>query len=416
MMSTTSSDGGAGQHDGPLRFDSEHPAQREFVQSTARYTGFISGIGAGKTVGGIGRILQNVYTWNPGYRGYVIAPTVPSLRNVIEPELEKWGIKDRAEYNATEKKLEFENGSTVILESADNDRKIERLRGPSIAWFWIDEAATVDEKAWDIMVGRLRDGEHLNAFVTTTPKGENWVYETFIDPDERLQDAHVVSGVPTHDNPHLPEDYTDEIVEDYDGRFYDQEVLGEFVGFEGLIYPWFSNDHVVAASPDQYGEVVYGVDWGHNNPAVVVALVRDDSRWVVVDEWYERRCTVNDHSRAAETLVDRWGEGPLYCDPSEPANIEQFRRDGLPATKAENAVMPGIQTVAANRDHLRVVEHCQNIRNEFNQYQYKDGGASDDPLKQTDHAMDALRYALFTHSRRSTKRRDREDKSGVSFL
>lgn len=37
----------------------------------------------------------------------------------------------------------------------------------------------------------------------------------------------------------------------------------------------------------------------------------------------------------------------------------------------------------------------------MNQYQYKDGGDSDDPLKQNDHAMDALRYALFTHDTRA---------------
>lgn len=393
MATTQTSEGGVG----PLHFGDDHPHQRRFVESAARYAAFISGIGAGKTVGGIGRLLRNVYEWNPGHTGYVLAPTVPSLRNVIIPELEKWGVLDRADYNRTEKKLEFSNGSTVILESADNDRKIERLRGPSIAWFWMDEAATIDERAWDIMLGRLREGAHLNAFVTTTPKGENWIHRKFIDADSRLDDADVVRGVPTHENPHLPDDYTDEIVEEYDGRFYEQEVLGEFVGFEGLIYPWFGDAHVVDRAPATYDEAVYGVDWGHNNPAVVLALVRAGDRWIVADEWYERRCTVQDHSRAAETLVDEYGEGPLYCDPSEPANIEQFTRDGLPARKAANDVIPGIQHVASHQGELRVAAHCQNLRNEFGQYQYKDGGDGDDPLKQHDHALDALRYALFTH-------------------
>lgn len=387
----------AGSED-PLTFDQTHAEQRAFVDSRTRYSAFISGIGAGKTVGGIGRVLQNVVEWNPGYTGYILAPTIPSLRNVIIPELEKWGILDRAEYNRTEKRLEFPNGSTVILESADNDRKIERLRGPSIAWFWMDEAATIDERAWDIMIGRLREGDHLNAFITTTPKGENWVYRKFVDPETRLEDVDVVRGVPTQENPHLPEDYTEEIVEEYDGRFYEQEVLGEFVGFEGLVHPWFSEGHLIDEPPEDYDEVVYGVDWGHNNPAVVLSIVRAGDQWIIADEWYERRCTVQDHSRAAEDLVAEWGEGPLYCDPSEPANIEQFRRDGLPAKKAENDVTPGIQHVAALADELRVVRSCQNVRNEFNQYQYRDGGDGDRPLKQHDHAMDSARYALFSHT------------------
>lgn len=387
---------------GALRFGDDHRAQREFVESRARYAAFISGIGAGKTVGGVGRLLRNVYEWNPGHTGYVIAPTVPSLRNVIIPELEKWGVLQAADYNRTEKKLTFPNGSTVIFESADNDRKIERLRGPSIAWFWMDEAATIDERAWDIMVGRLRDGEHLNAFVTTTPKGENWIHTKFVNPETRLGGADVVRGVPTHENPHLPDDYTEEIVEEYEGRFYEQEVLGEFVGFEGLIYPWFTEENLTSDPPESYDEVFYGVDWGHNNPAVCLAIVKASDEYHVVDEWYERRCTVQDHSRAVEDLVSEYGDGPIYCDPSEPANIEQFRRDGLPARKAENDVTPGIQLVASLSDDLRVSESCQNVRNEFNQYQYRDGGDSDNPLKQHDHAMDALRYALFSHSQGPT--------------
>jgi PBSX family phage terminase large subunit len=399
-----------------LQFDNDHPAQREFVQSEARYAAFISGIGAGKTVGGIGRLIRNVSEWNAGYTGYVLAPTVPSLRNVIIPELEKWGLTERAEYNRTEKKLSFPNGSTVIFESADNDRKIERLRGPSIGWFWIDEAASIDERAWDIMVGRLREGDHLNAFVTTTPKGENWVHEKFIDAETRLDNTAVVRGVPTQENPHLPDAYTQEVVEEYEGRFYEQEVLGEFVGFEGLVYPWFGDTNLTDTAPETYDEVMYGVDWGHNNPAVVLALVRSGDTWTVAEEWYERRCTVGDHARAAADLVEEYGEGRLYCDPSEPANIEQFNREGLAATGAKNDVTPGIQHVSSCAEDLQVARHCQNVRNEFSQYQYRDGGDSDKPLKQHDHAMDALRYALFSHDTQGGLRRKSGGRPSVNSI
>ena len=368
--------------------------QLPFLARDQRYYAFISGIGAGKTVAGILRLLKNVRDWNPGETGFVVAPTVPSLRTTIIPELEKWGVITRGEFNRTEKRLDFPNGSTVFFDSADNDRKIERLRGPSISWFWVDEAATVDKRAWDILVGRLRTGAYRNAFVTTTPKGENWVFDRFVDGDPH--DVCAITGIESTENPHLPDDY-DEITGEYDGRFYEQEVLGEFVGFEGLVYPWFGEDHLVADPPETYDEAIYGVDWGHNNPAVILALVRDGETWTVADGWYERRCTVQDHSRAAADMVDRWGEGPIYCDPSEPANVEQFRRDGLPARAADNDVTPGIQHVASLQDELQVAQHCQNVRNEFAQYQYRDGGDGDRPLKQHDHAMDALRYALFTN-------------------
>jgi PBSX family phage terminase large subunit len=392
---------------GPLQ---PYGEQRRFLGTDDRYYAFISGIGAGKTVAGIIRTILNVSEWNVGNTGYIIAPTVPSLRNVIIPELEKWGIIDRCEFNRSEKRLEFPNGSRVILESADNDRKIERLRGPSIAWFWMDEAATIDTAAWDVMVGRLRDGDYLNAFVTTTPKGYNWVYESFVDEDKRLDDVTAITGVPTHENPHLPDEYTDDVVEEYEGVFYEQEVLGAFRQAEGLVYPWFDGDNVVDEPPETYAETIYGVDWGYNSPSVILAIVREGDRWMVVDEFYERHCTVDDLATHATALQEQWGAGTLYCDAAEPASIEAFQRAGLDARAAEKDVLPGIQHVAAQGDDLAVVATCQNTRNEFSQYQWQDDDDQDKPVKQNDHAMDALRYALFSHETTTTVRR----RSGTS--
>ena len=95
-------------------------------------------------------------------------------------------------------------------------------------------------------------------------------------------------------------------------------------------------------------------------------------------------------------MQDYWGAGPAWCDPSEPANIATIERDGLDARAAKNDVTPGIQHVTSLRDRFRVAPGCQNLRNEFSQYRYKDGGNSDDPVKQNDHALDGTRYALFS--------------------
>jgi len=387
--------------------------QLPFLARDKRYYAFISGVGAGKTAAGILRVIKNLRDWNPGETGFIVAPTVPSLRTTIIPELRKWGVLDSAEFNRSEMRLSFANGSEIFLDSADNDRKIERLRGPSISWFWIDEAATVDKRAWEILIGRLRVGDYRNAAITTTPKGKNWVYDRFIDDDP--DDVCALTGIESTTNPHLPDDYG-EITGEYEGRFYEQEVLGEFVGFEGLVYPWFDDANLTDTAPETYDEVIYGVDWGHNNPAVILAIVREGDTWTVAEEWYERRCTVGDHARAAADLVETYGEGRLYCDPSEPANIEQFNREGLTATGAKNDVTPGIQHVSSLAEDLQVARHCQNVRNEFSQYQYRDGGDSDKPLKQHDHAMDALRYALFSHDTHGGLRRKSGGRPSVNSI
>lgn len=391
------------------------PEGQADIASDARNHAFVSGIGAGKTAAFILRAWTNAEHWNPGELGMLIAPTVPAIKNVIIPEMRSMGLLDVCSYNGKGSErpgIITPSGSRIILETADNDRKIDRLRGPSIAWAGIDEPSSVAERAYEIVTGRLRTGSYRNLFVTGTPKGFNWVHDRFYaadDPTVHYDDVYEwreangtngVYGVPSWLNPHNPDDYIERITADFEGSFYDQEVLGAFTKFDGLVYPWFSSDHLVESAPSTYDEIIYGVDWGHNNPAVVLAIARAGDFWYIVDEWYETRCTVNDHAEAAQDMYDRWGPGTLYCDPSEPANIRTFRRNGLDARKAKNAVTPGIQRVASLQDALRVVESCQAVRNEFNQYQYKDDGESDDPLKQNDHALDSGRYALFTHIER----------------
>lgn len=398
------------------------------IVSEARNHAFVSGLGAGKTSSLILRAWVNAEHWNPGELGMLIAPTVPAIKNVILPEMRSMGLLDVCEYHGKGSErpgIITPSGSRIILESADNTRKIERLRGPSIAWAGLDEASSIAERAYEIITGRLRTGEYRNLFVSTTPKGYNWVYERFYDDPEptilyegayewrEANGTNGVFGVPSWLNPHNPDDYIERLEAEFDGSFFQQEVEGAFTKFEGLVYPWFSRgEHVTEDTPDQYDEVIYGVDWGFNNPGVILAIVRQGDRWVVVEEFYETRCTDDDMAERASDMVDRWGPGRFYCDPSEPASIETFQRKGVGASGADNDVTPGIKQVTSLRDDIRVHTDCQSLRNEFAQYQYKDSEATDKVLKENDHAMDALRYALFSHS--NTKPREVRTKSDTT--
>lgn len=387
-------------------------AQGAFVRDENKESAYIGGVGSGKTVAGLMRLARHIFEWNPGEQIAVVAPTVPMLRNVIIPEMRQWGLLGQPgiEYKSSENRIEYPNDTTVILESANNERKIQRLEGLNLAAAWLDEVAQHKQRTYHVLGDRLRTGNYRNLFATGTPKGFNWVYIEFVDGLDSVHEESVadgtlirnehtttIYGVSTATNEANPDDYVEARKRQHSGQSYKQEVQGEFVQFEGLVYPWFNDENLVDEPPTDYDEVVFGIDWGHNNPAVILVIVRDGEQWIVVDEWYERRCTVNDHSKAAEDMQERWGPGTLYCDPSEPANIETFRRDGLDARKAKNDVTPGIQHISSIRNKLRVVRSCQSVRNEFGQYQYDEDSDKDDPLKQNDHAMDGLRYALFTH-------------------
>lgn len=406
------------------------PAQTVFVDDRNDETGYVGGVGSGKTAAGVIRAKRHATEWNIGVQGAIVSPTVPMLRNVIVPELRKWGLLGRpgVEYKSSENRIQYPNGSTIILESANNKRKIERLRGLNLAWAWMDEAAFHNEKVYRILNDRLRVGDYRNLFATTTPRGYNWVHDEFADfggADEPLPDGRVrrsdsttaVLGVSTRSNPANPDDYIARQERQRSGEAYEQEIEGEFVSFEGLVHKWFDSDNRVASNelPESWDQTIYGVDWGGSAPTAIVCLRQSGDDWYIVAEFYERR-VVNDIIIAElERLFNRHGHGPIYCDTNEPRAIEQLRREEFPAREADKAVETGIRYVSSLQDRLYVTENCQSVIDEFNQYRYKDGGNSDTVLKENDHAMDALRYALFTHSPRESAASNDND-TGISYL
>lgn len=387
-------------------------AQGAFVRDENKESAYIGGVGSGKTVAGLMRLARHIFEWNPGEQIAVVAPTVPMLRNVIIPEMRQWDLLGQPgiEYKSSENLIEYPNETTVILESANNERKIQRLEGLNLAAAWLDEVAQHEQRTYHVLGDRLRTGNYRNLFATGTPKGFNWVFDEFVDTLEDVHEESVadgtliqnehtttIYGVSTATNEANPDDYVQARKRQHTGQSYKQEIEGEFVQFEGLVYPWFDEENLVDEAPTDYDEVVYGVDWGYNNPAVALVIVRSGDEWIVADEWYERRQTADDHARAVEAMVEQWGPGAIYCDPSEPANIEVFQRERLDARPAVNDVIPGIQHVSSLHDRLRIVRSCQSLRNEMNQYQYEDDDVKDQPLKQNDHACDGLRYGLFSY-------------------
>lgn len=394
-------------------FDEQEP----FLWNDKTYYGYISGVGAGKTFAGILRTALNAQVWNPGEMGAIVAPTTTMIKDVIIPEMRSLGLMDRWEYKSAhteEPGIHTPEGGRILLLSADNRRTIERLAGLNLAYWWLDEASRVPPRAHEILTQRLRVGQYRNGFMTTTPMGRDHVFDMFVGdhPDGEWRDygeADVystsdrlaITRVPTWANPHTADDYKEQM-QNKEGQVYEREILGRFVDFEGLIYPWFRDDqppegHVIEEAPDNIQRVYFGVDWGFNNPSVILAIGEtNDGRVVVLEEFCENRVTTADLAGVAERMQERHRPGTFYCDAAEPDRIEEFQRAGLDAVAADKSVQAGISSVTAARDDLRVMESCQDLINEFGMYRYKDGDETEKPVEVNDHALDALRYALHT--------------------
>lgn len=383
--------------------------QYNFIQDPRNFLAFIAGIGAGKSIAGAARAIAaasgsigalKIGTPNTGM---ITAPTYNVLRDATVPAFRELAgdliadMTNSSPINAT-----LINGSKIYFRSA---HKHELLRGPSVAWWWGDEAALNHRDVWRIMIGRLRQhGKLGHAWLTTTPKGRNWIYQEFVQA-QRAQ--YGIYKAATWMNPFIDADYYRMLRESYTGDFARQELEGDFVAFEGLIYSEFDRDtHMSTAKhPDKWHMVVAGVDWGYANPGVIVVYgVDSDGRMWGLHEEYQRRRRIEEWASVAQQLQQQYGIETFFCDPAEPDFIAQFQQAYCNAVAANNEVLTGIQAVknrlVVQKDGLpRFILSPDFVWTaaEFEQYQWAEhrDGLHDKPKKAGDHSMDATRYATM---------------------
>ncbi len=386
--------------------------QAEFHKCPARYKAFIAGVGAGKSyISCLEGLLQSS---RPGSLGAIISPNYRMLRDstyrtFLDVCPRQLILKEREARNEIVLRTSGKP-SEILFRSADDP---ETLRGPSLAWFILDEASLMSLETWRIMIGRLRQqGYEHKGMVATTPKGRNWVHQVFV---ERPTKEHAAFTCPTHVNKrNLPNGFIESLEQQYTGEFLKQELYGEFVSFEGLVYPQFDlNLHVMENEQlpaiKLYRRVVCGIDWGFSNPFSLLAIGIDgDGRADVIDEVYMSRLAPEQVLSYCRDFRDKYRPDTFFCDPAEPASIQMLCDAGLNAVPAVNDIMPGISCVSSylprqadDRPRLRIARRCSGLINEFPLYVYgqtKDGRSTEKPVDASNHSLAALRYALMTMS------------------
>jgi hypothetical protein len=217
-----------------------------------------------------------------------------------------------------------------------------------------------------------------------------------------------------------------------EGDFARQELDGAIVQSSGLIYGDFAVGlHVI---PHDVAKAIYerscrrrvgGADWGWTAPGSGIwgGWCEDGGTFVVLGEWYKPGCQIE--QQGAEICSAAHPDTSYYCDPSEPSNIDKWRhgfeyrgqRYRLDAYPGENAWQAGTDEVRnllhrrSNVEHpvlkvpgaprLYISDRCPNLIREFREYRDANDPEDDKPVKEgetvgDDHAIDALRYAIYT--------------------
>lgn len=408
---------------------SNHPRQEAFLTDRARFRLACAGIGGGKSEAAAYDVVRHMLKY-PKIEALVAAPSYRMIyrsggpAEVVKRVARWWGQDADGKPHIIRQEnrggdwIEFRNGSKIwYCYAAEPDS----MRASEVSIFWLDEAAMCPDEAFTILIGRCRQAGPYphRGWLTTTPRGQNWVYKRFVQSrDEWDDDRRSRYGYhhwTTYQNPGQRPDDLHAMEEAYGlgTDFYRQEMLAEFVAFRGLVYARFDRErHVLPAgaqlpSHRALVRVVAGVDWGVTSPGCILVVGVDDQgvHWWL-DEVYERGMVThgepgNDWLSEANRLRAQWGIETFYCDPEDANARLAWVRAGLPVVAANNSRLDGVRQVQAliAGDRLRVVAaNCPEVLSEFGQYHWRtdrDGEPLEDadPAEEFDHGMDAGRYA-----------------------
>jgi phage terminase large subunit len=317
----------------------------------------------------------------------IVSPSLPHLKRGARRDfleiLEKAGIYSDEQFNKTDNIYHFKNGSYVEFFGAEEPGK---TRGPGRDILFVNEANLLPFSVYTQLALRTREIIILDF----NPVDEqSWVYEVADKPGNLLIHSTY------KDNPYLPKEQVDEIES---LQYADENLWKVFgLGLRGssseIIYT-----HWKQAEFPYNCEIVYGVDFGYNVPSAVVKIGFKEGATYIDEALYETKLTTGDLIERIKGLgIAKSDE--LFCDNAEPKTIEELKRAGFNAKPAEKDVYAGIQKVKSMP--LYITPQSSNILKEIKSYKWKlnkDGKIHPDevPVKFMDHAMDAMRYGIYT--------------------
>lgn len=199
----------------------------------------------------------------------------------------------------------------------------------------------------------------------------------------------------------------------YTGVFYKRYIEGLWCMAEGIIYDMFDEHRHVLKIKEFFQLLIDGnryisIDYGTQNATAFLLWNKGvDGVWYCIREYYYSGRDEGKQKTDAEYADDleEWLDGTkvkaLIVDPAAASFIAELRKRGYKVLKAKNDVEDGIRMVGTmlNQDKIKFSSACVNTQKEFASYVWDEKAAQrgeDKPVKQKDHAMDALRYFVAT--------------------
>lgn len=391
--------------------------QAETFNSRAKFTLQSGAYGSGKTNTNAWIVLREAIEY-PNNLVLMGAETVPQLRETLQADFDKLigdlTARGLVKYSASQRSYSFWNGSKVLawaLVGSDAERQRLRLRSLNLGAAVIEEVLSIPRETVLEVQGRLRRPSSSRRMTAGCNPGspEHYLYEIFVRdplPGHRLIKSN------TYANPFLPPDYVKSLEQTLDPDMKQRYVDGEWVNFHGLVYKGFLREtHVVTPEFLEGIEVVdrwAALDFGGANPHCILWFAEDARGYIYITaEWYAAQEPLSEVAR----MLKSDPVSPVYCDhdATDRLTLERdFEVRGLRSAKKDKMrgiakIQEYLKPVAEGLPpRLRVSNKCKSFIKEIGNYKWPKGtnarDPNNEPVKKDDHAMDTMRYGIFTRA------------------
>ena len=329
-------------------------------------------------------------------------------RNVIDPLRELYGPDCVSQVYGDGLVDIF--GRKCYVVGANDERAVTKIQGIGLVYAYGDEVTTWPESFFEMLKSRLdKPGAKFDG--TCNPGSPHHWLKQFIDTTDGRWLKHFHFQL--DDNPFLDQDFVEALKTEYTGVWYQRYVLGQWVIAEGVVYDMFDAARHVTADIPSIKKYWVGVDYGTSNATAFVLLgVGSDNRLYVLREYRHEAGADLARSKTdaqyamdfVSWLGDRRPEW-IFIDPS----AKSFRltlwnlRGKYPAlfkvAAANNEVLDGIRKISSllSAEKLFIHKSCKGLQEEFASYAWDPKAqerGEDKPIKEHDHSLDALRYAI----------------------
>lgn len=331
-----------------------------------------------------------------------IATTYGQARDIIWSTLVKELLPITIKANESRLEIEVKNlqGTTSLIQLRGWEN-VDTLRGQKFHFIVVDEVAMM-RNFWvnwqEVVVPTLTDTKGEVLFIST-PKGFNHFYELYSKEtkDNDFKSFHFT----TYDNPHIPAEEVTKLQSQLTEDRFAQEYMAEFKKTEGLVYKEFNRDwDTTEKEPLSVVTTIVGLDFGFTNPACALKIQIDkDHTYWITEEWYK---TGQTNEQIGEVVL-RMRPNATYPDPAEPDRILSLNKQGVNTREVSKDISAGIDKVRElfKQRRIKINKSCINLIWELETYSYPerkpDQNEKEVPIKENDHAVDALRYAIYNH-------------------